>query len=164
MIRKGIKLWLAVVIIAIAVVGVALIFQAEKPREPPSLLSMDDAVKIASEHADTFGRDVIEETLELISAELWPVVKEDSYYTANNIKIIYEDQPQIITITLPVSYSHPEIHISGTIPSKVWVVEFTCEGRVTHWVGPEPIPLPTISGFKVVFDAYTGEIMGRYYR
>ncbi|KUO39586.1 MAG: hypothetical protein AVW06_03565 [Hadesarchaea archaeon DG-33-1] len=159
---KHLKIWLAVVIITLAVIGVTLIFQGEKSEEPPSLLSMDDAAKIASEHADTFGRDVKEETLELISAELWPVVKEDNYYMVNDIKIIYyEERPQILAIDV----SDPAIHIWDVpLPSKVWVVEFTCEGWVTHWAGPEPIPFPTISGFKAVLDAYTGKILERYYR
>jgi len=181
MTRNGIKLWLAVVIIAIAVVGAAFIFQGEKPGEPEeplSLLSMDDALKIAGEHADTFNKDVKEETLELIFAELCPVVEKDGYYTADNVKITYENQPQSITrqwdgYTLvevrmwPVGdYNHPEIHIHGIIPSKVWVVEFNCNGWITHWGPPllEPPPLQTISGFKVVLDAYTGKIIERYYR
>lgn len=141
----------------------------------PSPISRDEAIKIASEHTDTWVYHVEKDTLELISAELFSVQKEDNFYTTDNTKIVYENQPQIMTrhydnfsweeIRIwPVgNYDHPEIHIHGTIPSKVWVVEFNCEGWITHWVGSSP-PWQKSSGFKAVLNAHTGEMMGRYYR
>ena len=103
-------------------------------------LSEEEAVEMGKGYATHFRREVEEETIELISAKLFPVeefIEDNSIVTRDNV--------------------HVSINIEAAQwPDKIWIIEFKCRGRV--W-SPYDGAYENISGFQLALNSYTGELL-----
>lgn len=137
MMRKNVKIGLLIAIVTLTLVGAIFAFLGGKGGEPLIPLSEEEAVEMGKGYATHFRREVEEETIELISAKLFPVEEfiEDNHYKINGMILNMEF----------VKW-----------PDKIWIIEFKCRGRV--W-SPYDGAYENISGFQVGLNAYTGELL-----
>ena len=152
-----------------------LLFLSEGPHEKPSgIISVEKAIEIAKDHASQLLSWYIEEeTLDLISAELWSVKEEDNYYLIGDTKIIYENCIKVIENDSRViirlspgcadSYDSSVIYLNKKVPDKIWVVKFSCEGYMSHALYGSS-PNQKAIRYKALINAENGEILDRLYR
>lgn len=129
----------AVVILVTIVSAVVVWMFLSRPARP--ILSEQEVYQLIAEHPSGLHFEVKPETIEFLSVELVPVEESPLIADANKT-IIYEDGE--------------EIDYLETLPDKVWVVKYVCEGRTI------PLPSMTLPPFtrksvQVIIDAYTGE-------
>ena len=128
------------VIILITIVSAVVVWMIlSRPARP--ILSEQEVRQLIEEHPSGLHFEVKTETIEFLSFELVPV-EESPLITDANKTIIYEDGE--------------EIDYLETLPDKVWVVKYECEGRAI------PLPFMTLPPFtrksiQVIIDAYTSE-------
>lgn len=131
------------VVILITIVSAAVVAWVISSLPARQVLTEEEVRQLILEHPSTMHFEVKPETIELLSVEL-VLVEESPLIADANKTIIYEDSE--------------EIDYLETLPDKVWVVEYECEGRGMGIYLPEEYDPPpfTRQFVQVVIDAYTG--------
>lgn len=140
MMRKNVKIGLLIAIVTLIVVGAIFAFLSGKGEKPLIPLNEEEAVEIGKGYATHFRREVEEETIELISATLFPVeefIEDNAIVTEDNVSV------------------HVYIEFAQW-PDKIWIIKFKCRGRV--W-SPYDGAYENISGFQLALNAYYGELL-----